>query len=575
MAKLRQLISVRRAIGYVLVPAASLIIDHEFGPGWLTAALLTVYITIFIAAAIDHKVIPAPYLRLRKLHADAERKAQSNPMLLKYYERSIDQTKRHLTDIMNDRFEFDIRTVPTLSIDAMNTVDSRCLLTFPLRQSESLLIEKTGPAHQYDEAMAAASARIKSAGGEGVTRVFILDRRDDISANLVDFMMQNIDSGINIRILLKEEAPTLPSNLEALDFGCYECSDGSSWVMILKQSGTDPDLVRYIVDTKSATTKAYISYAEDLIELSISFDEFMGIVNFPVNRDLWQVYFAKCGHEMTPPHGLSDEDAEYIVASATRSVPNNSEAVVLLLGFTPKLIRRLLLGGVGDVISIDQCETKPQEFKGLVRYETESWTNISQQYDVDAVIFDESINNLSKVQLGMFFASVAQVLKPGGLLVGRAMGRFEAQQAEKFFLLTEGQVISRLRDVKGTAHSDFAPLIICLLHARSMGFDEVLSTVNCEKWNAVLGRLRRERIINQGEYENWHLAFNFRLLSPEQDTLLREASKAGFRLAQMKDVEGLYATRCIDTVDFFKIFAFELLPTRVAAGQSVPPRPGT
>jgi hypothetical protein len=160
----------------------------------------------------------------------------------------------------------------------------------------------------------------------------------------------------------------------------------------------------------------------------------------------------------------------------------------------------------------------------------------------------------------MFFSGAARALKPGGILVGRLMGRFEERQAERFGRLSEGNVVSWLKRVEGSTHSDFAPLIICLLHAKSMGFDDAPSMANCEAWNRVLRRLRDQGEITKTEHANWHLEFDFRLLSPEQDTLLREAGAAGFGLSELRDVAGPYTQKCADTADFYKILRFALLP---------------
>lgn len=558
MASLREFFTIRRVIGLVIVPAASVAIDHFWGLGWLTAALLTAYLTVILAMAIEHHFIPRPYLSLRKLHNEAGKKIKRSPMLARYYENSTRHTEQALRDIVNDRFEFDIESVPTLSIDAMNLVDKDCLLTFPLRQSEALLIHKTGPAHQYDEAIKSASARIKGMGGEGVTRVFILARRDDVSESLINFMQRNVDDGIIVRVLFEEDAPPPPPTIEALDFGYYETTDQGSWVIILRQSTKDPSLTRYIVDTRESRVKSYLAYGLELVELSMSFGDFMGMVTMPVNRDLWPLYFAKNGYEMAPPHGLSDEDADYIVKAALATVGSPKDATVIVLGFTPKLLKRLVECDVGRVVSIDQSSMKPSYYQDRVEYVTGTWTQLPESYGADAIVFDESVNNMSKVQLGMFFSSTARALKPGGFLVGRVMGRFEPRQADRFGGLSEGRVIEHLRSVDGAVHSDFAPLIICLLHARSMGFDETLSVANCEIWNKVLRRLHDEHVIKNVEHEHWHLEFDFRLLSPKQEALLRGAASAGFGLSELRDVSGTYAQKCADTADFYKILRFAL-----------------
>jgi SAM-dependent methyltransferase len=284
----------------------------------------------------------------------------------------------------------------------------------------------------------------------------------------------------------------------------------------------------------------------------------MKLVIAPVNGDLWPKYFAERRYEMVPPHGLSDEDADYIVGSALKPI-DPATASVLVLGFTPKLIRRLIAAKVANIVSMDRCESKPADFKDYITFETGNWLNANLDRQFDAIVFDESLNNLSRIQLSLFFPQISRVLKPRGLLIGRVMGRFDPEQTRKYIALSVGQAIELLRRTNGDSHDDFAPLIICLLHSRNFAFSDDSSAVDCERWNRTLASLRDDLYITDQEYRNWRLQFSFKLLSPDQDILFKESRSAGFSLYESRPVQGAYIDKCADTIDFYRIYNFEYI----------------
>lgn len=443
MARLGELATWPRIIGLIVVPAVSLVVDHQFGNWALTALLLTVYVAILFAFLMDHHTVPSAYLNTRKLHSDARKQSERHPILMRRYLDGVSDTEHLLREIIDEQFEYNVTEVPDMSIFAMDIVDGRCLLTFPLEESENFLIPKTGPSARYYSSMVEASKKIKANGRRGVVRVFIIKRQDDIGDSLIAFMRDNASDGIHVRVIFEERLPIQPDEIEFRDFGCYETADGSKWIMALRRNGADTDGLRYVVNTDEKVYGQYRSYGDDIDRLSMSLDEFEEILLNPPNGKLWPVYFAEREYIMNPPHGLSEEDADFIVDTAVRRIKDLSKAKILVLGFTPKLIRRLVDLKVGCIISIDQCRSKPADFD--IVFETGNWLKIDGKYEADAVVFDESINNLAHLQLGLFFANMAKALKPGGVLVGRAMGRFDAEKAGAYASMTQGRIIELLR----------------------------------------------------------------------------------------------------------------------------------
>ncbi len=361
-------------VAVLIVPFVLVVIEYQSGETWLLVGLLFVIVSTLTAFAVEHHLTPAPYRRLRKKHANARSKARDNPMLQRYYDDGVLRTEKELDDVINERFAFVVSQVPEMSVYAMQTVDCRCILTFPLGQSEQLLTPDSGSAFNYYSAMVDASERMKRNGRYPVIRVFILNRTEELSSRVLQFIGKNIGDGIDVRVIFEDDLPAMPTNLESLDFGIYETATGRKWAMLLKRhDATDAALVDYIVDANEQRTRLYATYAEELVRKAKTFDEVMKLVLRPINRDLWPRYFAERRYEMQPPHGLSEEDAEYVVASALKKHGDPCTASVLILGFTPKLIRKLVSAKVGNIVSLDQCESKPTEFENSVKFQTGNW----------------------------------------------------------------------------------------------------------------------------------------------------------------------------------------------------------
>jgi hypothetical protein len=555
MAVLKEIATIPRVLGLIVVPAVSLAIDKAFGVEILTAFLLTVYVAVLFAFLIDHHRVPTAYLKLRKLHAEAKKKAASHPVLLRRYQDSISTTKTDLEEIISENFEFDVSDVPETSIFAMDTVDNICYLTFPLDQSEDFLIPRTGMNGRYYESMVEASRRIGGSSSGGVTRIFIIKRQDEINESLITFMNANQNDGINVRVIFEDKLPPQPESVEFIDFGCYETKGGHSWVMALgKHSDGRPGL-RYIVDTSSTVYRDYKSYCDDIIRVSMDLSAFEDEILIPMNGKLWPIYFAEKKFEMLPPHGLSIDDADYICDSLQSRILNPSESNVLVLGFTPKLFDSLKQRKIGKITSIDQSKTRPS-VKG-VSFITENWLKMREDRVYDGICFDESINNLTHLQVGIFFSNLAKALKPGGLLIGRAMGRFDSEKTSPYQKMSQGRIIEALRKMEAKSHEDVASLIICLAHSANVSFSVGASLLDCGLWNGVMAKLKSDRLISQTEYEMWKLPFEFKLLSPDQSFIMREAGSSGLNLIEMRKVQGGYTEKWADTESFYRILSFE------------------
>lgn len=562
----------QRELGVAGVVLGLAIVGVVSSPLWLLSASVSVAAGSLLALAVNSTYVPRPYRGLRRAMSRAVKRTDSHPILNRYHTDEIDRLRRELEELSLGRFSFDVWRVPELSVFAMQIVDRRCILMFPLQNSEALLTPTTGPAAEYYNAMVRASALMRRGGWDSVVRVFLLTRTDDISPRLLDFIERNASDGIDARLLFQDELPPRPVEVDELDFGYYESQGGHRWVMILRSiAGSETgSVVGYAIDTDPTVVAAYGKYACEVVSCSRSIQELRALVSEPMNGSLWPPYFAQRGFEMTPPHGLSDEDADYIAESVVRSVGQSGEASVLVLGLTPKLLQRLVKLGFEKVESLDQFPSKPPQFLNQVTFHTGNWLGSQLSREYSCIVFDEAFNNLTRLQLGLIFPEMKKLLRPGGHLIGRVFGRFDEDVTRRYSSVTAWQAVERLRSLGGESHEDFAPLIICLLHSRFLAFSEATWIIECERWNETLASLRGSGQISDEEYRIWRLQFSFKLLSLDLDVLIRESSQSGFTPFEIRAVHGGYVDRWVDVGDFYRIVNFESTDDRLSALRASP-----
>lgn len=548
-------------IGICIVTFILAVVGFLLNINWLIGSSLTVIVACLGVILTNLYWFPKSYNKIRIKVAKADVVAQKHPILAKYFSDGISNTEKELESIIRGRFNFQVTEVPEMSNYAMSIVDKKCILIFPVKNSENLLTPITGSSKQYYDSMIVASNKMHKNTTKGVVRVFVINRNKDISNRLLNFIKKNLDDNIDVRLIFEDELPTIPQEIEELDFGYYENEDGHKWVMILKQfENNDVIKTDYIVETDLNKIQHYERYSEDIIRKSKTFEDFINEVSIPMNGDLWPVYFAERGYEMHPPHGLSDEDADYIVDSALKSVSDTKEFSILVLGYTPKIFRRLIDKKVTSITSIDIGKSKPLDFQNNVKYVTSNWLNINLEEKFDVILFDEAINNLTRLQVNLFFQNIKKVLKPKGHLIGRVMGCFEEQITQNYINKTQWDCIEDLRKIKGDSHIDYASLIICLLHSKHISYSTETFIVDCSKWNLMLDLLRKNDKITQNEYRNWKLQFSFKLLSPSLSLLLNESKEAQFSPSEIRLVDGTYIEKWGETLDFYRIINLEYIP---------------
>lgn len=557
----------KKTITNIFVIAISLalaVLGGLFAPAWLIAAALALTATTLLPLGVDWVLTPKPFRGLTGIIRQADEKAKLHPLLKQHYDDTIERTEKDLKSILTGRFEFKVSEIPPMSAYAVSLVDERCTLLFPIHTetSEGLFVTDKIGANLYYSQIIETSRTLKEKGKTAVTRIFVLDdEQDEISIDVMSFIQKNIADEINVRMIQKSNMPPNQDGLEWNDFGYYEISDGTSWVMMVRKSGggIDDFSSDYYVETDPLVVDKYKKYSDAVLANTTDANTFINNLKRPVNAAVWPVYFAQQGYEMAPPHGLSFEDAEIIAQSVAghESAAEEKNIEVLILGFTPKIIRALDMLGNVNITSIDNISVKPSDQSNKIEYLTINWLDLDEDGKFDAILFDESLNNLSRLQNALFYPILCRALKPGGHLIGRVLGHFDEQVAERYKAKTPDEIIQALKSVDGEKHEDYAPSIMKFLHSRYVSFDNSNSTIDCKRWNHFLKENLAARKISQKEAELWQINFEIEIFVPDLDFLIVNAEAAGFTPCEIRKSKGEYLNENTELGEFYRIINLE------------------
>lgn len=581
----------------VFVSVIAYLVISQFGaPGFGVA--ITVFLAVLFADFLrrfmihTRKDVTSDLLPTRDVLIAARNKAELNFILKKQFSRVREKFNNDCNSISIGRFEFRSDTIDSLSFDAMDKVDENCLLTYPINKNQRLLAGDDGDQSAqviYHQRMVEAKKRIAIKSEKKLTRIFLVETTSDILPETLNLIERSRRDDLNIRFLYSDNAngsslePALvPTEIEDIDFGYYSTVDQGSWVMVLKESqdeaasATSDSLVyqrlHYVIDTRPGRVKTYRKFAEQLIEDSITYEEFIEKVKEPINSQ-WQQYFkVNGGFEMNEPHGLSSSEADHIADLISqrykRRSRDTSAPQVVVLGRTTKILKSLVARlPEAEIFSLDAIppigELHPR-VEG-VRYLTGNWldeNSYSEIQECDAFFFDEALNNLSRVQLNFLFPLLQKLLRHDGVGLGRILGRFEPHgpswSGDSFMA-----AIKDLREHKGKLeakgddlkHETFASRIIIHMMSKGVGvLDELTHLVDCSLWNKQLDEMDD---IAEDEFALWRLPFEFKLLAPTRSLLQNEALQAGFSLEFDQGSFGDYTAENPDINDFYRIARFE------------------
>jgi len=535
----------------ILLSILSLFVE----PLVLTSIALVAILTLFLDFYLNYARLPSAFRHLTPALFSASDASEKHPLLQQHINDKITDIDESMNMLTVGKFSFPVVEVPPMSIRAMQLVDEVCILLFPVSKKSKIVIRDYSTSQKYYEETLAASKRLSENTGKPISRIFIISDNSILGKNLIDLMNENQADGLDVRVISHNNLPNKPLEVVHDDFGYYRSKD-YEWLMSI--TGREDGLTDYDVDTDVDRIAPYANYAQAILANSGNLNEFLKGLSAPMNGTLWETYFAKNASnnfEMDPPHGLSEEDAELMTRKVQRQAKENESTHVLVMGMTPKLLSQLSKIPKVIVTSLDLNETKPKDFDD-VTFLTGNWLTFEHDKKYDFLFFDESINNLNSLQLTLFLRQVRKYLKTNGLLIGRVFGRFDPEIARKYQNIDPTKAIEMLRSIEGKFHSDFASLIICLLHSTSICFDRKSDIIHTRKWNELLAKLKAENAITNKEYQSWRLNFEFSLFSPSEEMLLDEVRSAGFNIDTLENVSGTYTDRYSDVLEFYKITSF-------------------
>ena len=543
------------------------VLGAVYAPRWVIAAALSVIAAALLPLGLEWITTPRPFRKFASVIRSANDQAESHPLLMRYYADTVDRTERDLRSILRGRFEFQVSEIPLMSAFAVSLIDERCTLLFPIRESnsETLFVTEQEGAVRYYEEIVKASQRLSSAGLAPVTRVFIYEGKDsDLNIETLQFIEQNLEDGVNVRMISKLDMPPDTYGLEWNDFGYYETRSGHRWVMMVRKSASIEAgaLTDYSVETDPVIVDRYRKYSEEVVARTTDAATYIQNLRRPMNAQIWPVFFAEQGYEMRPPHGLSQADAEAIADSVVKGSDADSREStrVMVLGFTPKLIEELNTKSNLEVISVDHIAVKPADADPSVRYMTTNWLELRCDERFDAIVFDESLNNLNALQNQMLFPVLAKTLKPGGHLIGRLLGQFDEQIAHRYRFKTRDNIIHTLKSIDGDRHEDFAPTIMKLLHSSQVAFDVERSIIDCRRWNRFLLEQMNLGAISEREYAMWTIKFEIKIFAPDLDFVISNGARANLTPCEIRRASGSYLDNDFELAEFYRIINLEHTP---------------
>ena len=561
---------VEREIGWsiwdiviTIVGVAGFFLFRHFTEGIIEAiATCTLAILCLMAYLFRRfRAVPWRFRQWRDPQRRANDAAHEHKIIDSRLRQIIDETGQQLTELAGGQFVLaNSPHIPRLSLDAIDQVLGRVVLVLPKvdRATLRFYLDENGEPNDYFRALARKSAQIKAANlvsqiafhslPDGATRIFYLGDAEDVTTELIGFMDRHEAAGIDVRCL--EKWPTLPQfNALVRDFGYYETSDGA---FVMHVNSSDGFNATATVDTRADVVRRYREFAENLCRAK-TWRDFRPTLNEPMNN--WAPFYPGHQSPLEPPHGISAEDAADLVkrssnqaklalADANHSCPLS----VLILGYTKHLIEEFIASGA-NVYCLDQSQFHPQ-INPLVKHVFHgNWLSFVFDHDAiepfDVVACDESINNLRIIQYSTFFEKVKSWLKPGGLFVGRLMGRnLESLAVKKYLAMDYRQAIKQLRDVgqqEGlSTHLDFACEILPILHSKKVSFNELTETISTGEWNQLLDN---DPGISSTERMNWTMPMKLKLSSPRFESVSTIALATGFVNFAWMPVSGLYASR--------------------------------
>ncbi len=526
----------------------------DVGEKWaITWAISTGLLLTLLSLAFEVIGVPDEFRALLPDMAGAARTAGKNHVMKIILTQIISELRADVKNLNRNTYIDERGTIPKLSVKTIESVASHAFATFIVDEREVAYSDENGRA--YLNAWFSKAQEIGTPGK--LVRLFIVENRDDVSAETVDLIERHIQNKISVFTMERAKAEKLCGACE-MDFGLF---DSDCLMTVRARHGISPLLTVYVQTDRREISKTfddYIACSESLKQSAMPGEQFLREFNAPINARFWDNRLLNHSTRLGVPHGLSDQDANNMLTMAVTRLPQIQELRVAILGLTPQLIDACNAEPrVKEVILVDQTAVK-QDFAGKIKRVTDNWLEFKGDHGFDAILGDEALNNLSIPQYGHFFRAMHGCLKGQGALVLRTLARYD--DAERLAHIPTSDLLEEIKKWQpGGFDSEVGPRILELLHSSNIAFDPSRSLIETSRYNDLIRTWLEQKSISSQQADAFWFPYKqapkLRLSSPVPDQI-REASRQFFDPVQMIKVDQRYCGNDGSLASLYRITPF-------------------
>lgn len=474
---------------------------------------------------------------------------QDNWILENEYKRSLRKFSRRLLDIARGDFRIEIKKVPDISLDIINSIKICGFATVVIGLTDDLFYDPRGK--KYLETCYLAAKRINGK----FTRLFIYDSFLDITPNVYGVMEEHHNNCIRTLAVSKNQLKH--HNIDPnSDFGLW---DNKVLMQVTRDSGSNERVLNTTLNVHPSNI-IRINEAKDtmseMIKYADSWVEFNKKLCKPVNEKEWSTLTQRvCDYP--PPAIPSDKDVDKMLKLPELTCEESKR--VLVLGYTKKIVDKLISIKMSKQLDYDICVLDAGAYQPRSEYGDQvnliqgNWLNWKptdgMKYDV--IFGDDVLLNLSIWQYSLFFKNISALIADRGALVLRTSAMFEDYYTFQDIETVHAQLVDiydRLED-KNDIQKHIFTLVWPLFHSETF-YNPDTKDFSISDWDFWLDK-HHPLYKNNGRFK-FHL--NLRMTSPAFKDII-DYSKTWFEHSKTVDVDN-YVEYDNDVNKFYKILHF-------------------
>ncbi|MCX6032139.1 MAG: class I SAM-dependent methyltransferase [Chloroflexi bacterium] len=484
--------------------------------------------------------------------------AMSNWILSDEYKNAFDDFAGRIADLGSGRFVLELSDVPQISLQIVRALKREAFATVVVGVSDKFFGSELG--QQYLRECYDAAKRISGS----FVRLFIFERLSDVTPLLLKLMEEHRRQGIEVLVATHAELTAENLNPED-DFGLW---DGYCLMRVEVVPGTL--LARMAVHVEGPEAEQARRKSIRLSQVAKPLAKFLEGLCQPVNGIQWTTLLPQV-QSLAPPVGPSMADIKKMWEMVTASGVKPQR--VLVLGYTKAIVDYFLQEGCSKVDVLDiglyhphhVCSQSPRNIS-FIRGNWLTWSNpYAEEYDV--VLGDDAINNLAVYQYYIFFRNISSLLKPDGLLIMRAIGRYGSDREDLPGFQTTLSDLKKILRANGSIKEDYlVARLIPTLHSPDF-YDEPTRTFDIKLWNKWLRQAEAQGLCTYEETASFSLNYPLLMTSLPFSELLQYA-KEFFNFVEQSKVDQAYVDLYPKLDDFYRILSFRP-KVEVSTGQKI------